>query len=158
MCEKYSIKEDQIEREMAKFQNAIKSAVKDLNSIKETIPDDDIRKHAFIIDAHILMLQDEYFLKEVIDTIKSKKANAEWALDIVVSKFLSSFEKVEDPYLRERGQDLDYIYQRLLRIMVKERGRRAFMTGACGARASSWHMISHRRIRFSSTWIRLRGL
>ena len=68
--EKYSIKEDQIEKEIAKFQDAIKSAVKELNSIKETIPDDDIRKHAFIIDAHILMLQDQFFLKEVVDTIK----------------------------------------------------------------------------------------
>jgi phosphotransferase system enzyme I (PtsI) len=45
--------------------------------------------------------------------------NAEWALDVVVSKFMSSFEKMEDPYLRERGQDLNHIYQRLLRIMVK---------------------------------------
>ena len=26
---------------------------------------------------------------------------------------------MEDPYLRERGQDLNHIYQRLLRIMVK---------------------------------------
>ena len=118
--EKYSIKEEQIEREISKFQNAIKSAVEELNSVKENIPDDDIRRHAFIIDAHVLMLQDQYFLKEVVDTIKSKKANAEWALDIVVSKFSSSFEKVEDPYLRERGRDLDYVYQRLLRIMVKK--------------------------------------
>ena len=70
--EKYSVKEDQIEREVVKFQNAIKIAVKELSGIKETIPDDDIRRHAFIIDAHILMLQDQYFLKEVIDTIKSK--------------------------------------------------------------------------------------
>ena len=118
--EKHSIKEEQIEREVSKFQNAIKSAVKDLNSVKENIPDDDIRRHSFIIDAHILMLQDPYFLKEVVDTITSKRANAEWALDIVVSKFFSSFEKVEDPYLRERGRDLDYVYQRLLRIMVKK--------------------------------------
>jgi phosphotransferase system enzyme I (PtsI) len=118
--EKHSIKEEQIEREVSKFQNAIKSAVKELNSVKENIPDDDIRRHSFIIDAHILMLQDPYFLKEVVDTITSKRANAEWALDIVVSKFLSSFEKVEDLYLRERGRDLDYVYQRLLRIMVKK--------------------------------------
>ncbi|HME41892.1 MAG TPA: phosphoenolpyruvate--protein phosphotransferase [Syntrophorhabdales bacterium] len=118
--EKYSVKEEQVEREISKFQNAIKSAVDELNSIKENIPDDDARRHAFIIDAHILMLQDQYFLKEVIDTIRSKKANAEWALDIVVSKFSSSFEKVEDPYLRERGRDLDYVYQRLLRIMVNK--------------------------------------
>jgi phosphotransferase system enzyme I (PtsI) len=118
--EKYSIKEDQIEKEVAKFQNAIEIAVKELNTVKETIPDDDIRRHAFIIDAHILMLQDQYFLMEVVDAIKAKKANAEWALDIVVSKFASSFEKVEDPYLREMGRDLDYVYQRLLRIMVNK--------------------------------------
>ncbi|HUJ89657.1 MAG TPA: phosphoenolpyruvate--protein phosphotransferase [Syntrophorhabdales bacterium] len=118
--EKYSIKEEQIEKEISKFQNAIKSAVEELNSIKENILDDDIRRHAFIMDAHILMLQDQYFLKEVVEAIKSKKANAEWALDIVVSKFASSFENVEDPYLRERGRDLDYVHQRLLRIMVNK--------------------------------------
>ncbi len=118
--EKYSVKEDQTDKEIDKFQKAIQSAVADLSSIKENIPDDDIRRHAFIIDAHILMLQDQYFLKEVVDTIKSKRVNAEWALDIVVSKFASSFEKVTDPYLRERGQDLDYVYQRLVRIMVNK--------------------------------------
>jgi phosphoenolpyruvate-protein phosphotransferase (PTS system enzyme I) len=118
--EKYSIREDQIEREVAKFQNAIKSAVTELSSIKDAILDDDVRRHAFIIDAHMLMLQDQYFLKEVVDTVKAKRANAEWALDLVVSKFSSSFEKVEDPYLRERGRDLDYVYQRLLRIMVNK--------------------------------------
>ena len=118
--EKYSIKEDQTEKEVAKFQNAIKSAVKEMSSIKDAILDDDVRRHAFIIDAHMLMLQDQYFQMEVVDTIKAKKANAEWALDIVVSKFSSSFEKVEDPYLRERGRDLDYVYQRLLRIMVNK--------------------------------------
>jgi phosphotransferase system enzyme I (PtsI) len=119
--EKHSIKEEQVEREVAKLQHAIKNAVEQLNSIKETIPDDDVRKHAFIIDAHILMLQDQFFLKEVVDTIKSKKVNAEWALDMVVSKFMSSFEKVEDPYLRERGHDLDYIQQRLLRILAQKK-------------------------------------
>jgi phosphotransferase system enzyme I (PtsI) len=80
--EKYSIKEEQIEREISKFQNAMRSAVEELNSVKENIPDDDMRRHAFIIDAHILMLQDQYFLKEVVDTIKSKKAtqNGLWIL------------------------------------------------------------------------------
>jgi phosphoenolpyruvate-protein phosphotransferase (PTS system enzyme I) len=119
--EKHSIKEEQVEREVAKFQHALKNAIEQLSSIKETIPDDDVRKHAFIIDAHILMLQDQFFLEEVIDTIKSKKVNVEWALDMVVSKFMSSFEKVEDPYLRERGHDLDYIHQRLLRILAQKK-------------------------------------
>jgi phosphotransferase system enzyme I (PtsI) len=116
---KRPIREDQIEREIFRFRLAVKVAAEELNRIKETIPDDEIRKHVFIIDAHVLILEDDFLLSAVTDTIKEEKINAEWALDIVVSKFMSSFEKVEDAYLRERGQDIKYIYQRLIRILIR---------------------------------------
>ncbi len=116
---KLSIKEEHVERETHKFRIAIHTAIEELNSIKETIPDDEVRKHAFIIDTHMLIIQDDFFVNEVVDVIKREKINAEWALDIVISKFLTSFDKIEDSYLRERGQDLKYIHERLVRIMVK---------------------------------------
>jgi phosphotransferase system enzyme I (PtsI) len=116
---KYPVKEDQVEREVGRFKTAIKRALDELNEVKQSIVDAEIRKHAFIIDAHLLILQDRFFYDDIIETIRRERINAEWALDLVVSRFLSSFEKVEDPYLRERGQDLNHIYQRLLRIMVK---------------------------------------
>lgn len=116
---KYSVKEEHIDKEIGRLKGAVKSAVEELNAVKQSITDDEIRKHAFIIDAHLMILQDKYFFDDIVDTIRKQRINAEWALDIVVSKFLASFEKVEDPYLRERGQDLSHIYQRLLRIMVK---------------------------------------
>ena len=116
---KRKIKEDHIDKEIVKFRHAINGAVEELNEIKSAVTDDEIRKHAFIIDAHMLILQDTLFHDEVTDTIKTEKINAEWALEIVVSRFLSGFEKVEDPYLRERGLDIKYIYNRLIRIMVK---------------------------------------
>jgi phosphoenolpyruvate-protein phosphotransferase (PTS system enzyme I) len=117
---KRSIKEEQVEKEIAKLRAAIQSAVDQLNTVKENITDDEIRRHSFIIDAHLLILQDKYFSDEITETIRKERVNAEWGLDIILSKFLASFEKVEDPYLRERGQDLNYIGQRLLRIMVKD--------------------------------------
>ncbi|MEI6152498.1 MAG: phosphoenolpyruvate--protein phosphotransferase, partial [Deltaproteobacteria bacterium] len=116
---KRPIKEEQRDKEILKFRHAIKHAVEELNGIKQTMPDDEMRKHSFIIDAHMLILKDEFFTNAVIDTIKEDRINAEWALDIAVSKFLASFEKVEDAYLRERGQDIKYIYDRLVRILVK---------------------------------------
>jgi phosphotransferase system enzyme I (PtsI) len=116
---KRRIREEQVEREIQRFRHSTKSAVEELNDIKEAISDDEIRKHAFIIDAHMLILQDALFLNDVVDTIRAERINAEWALDIVVSKFLAGFEKVDDPYLRERGQDIKYIYNRLIRIMIK---------------------------------------
>ncbi len=115
---KRSITHRQAEREIGRLKSAIQGAIDELNNIKETIPDDDVRKHTFIIDAHILILQDDFFTNSVIEVIRSEHINAEWALDVVVSRFLSSFEKVEDPYLRERGQDIRHIHERLVRILV----------------------------------------
>jgi phosphotransferase system enzyme I (PtsI) len=115
---KRSISPRQVEGEVGRIKNAVQGAIDQLSHIKDSIPDDDVRKHAFIIDAHILILQDPFFVDSVIDVVRSEHINAEWALDVVVSRFLASFDKVEDPYLRERGQDIRYIYERLARILV----------------------------------------
>jgi phosphotransferase system enzyme I (PtsI) len=116
---KYAVKDEQVDREIARLRTAVRKAVEELNGVKQSITDDEIRKHSFIIDAHLMILQDKYFFDDIVETIEKQHTNAEWALDIVVSKFLAGFEKIEDPYLRERGQDLSHISQRLLRIMVK---------------------------------------
>ncbi|MBP1748385.1 MAG: phosphoenolpyruvate--protein phosphotransferase, partial [Deltaproteobacteria bacterium] len=121
---KRSITERQIEREITRIKAAIQEAVDELSHIKDAIPDDDVRKHAFIIDAHILILQDEFFSNSVIDVIRSELINAEWALEVVVFRFLASFDQVEDPYLRERGQDIKYIYERLARVLSAEKKSR----------------------------------
>ncbi len=129
---KRKIREENIDKEIVRFRHAINNAIDELNAIKSAVTDDEIRKHAFIIDAHMLILQDTLFHDEVIDTMKSEKINAEWALDIVVSRFLSGFEKVDDPYLRERGQDIKYIYNRLIRIMIKGKESAIEMQGIRG--------------------------
>jgi phosphoenolpyruvate-protein phosphotransferase (PTS system enzyme I) len=116
---KHYVKDALVEKETHRFKHAIQRSVEELRSIQDSIPDTDVKKHAFIIDTHMMILQDDFFSQSVIDMIRLEKINAEWALDIVVSKFRASFEKVEDPYLRERGQDIKHIYERLARILVK---------------------------------------
>jgi len=139
---KYPVKEDQVDREVGRFRAAIRRAVDELNEVKQSIVDAEIRKHAFIIDAHLLILQDRFFYDDIIETIRRDRINAEWALDLVVSKFLASFDKVEDPYLRERGQDLSHIHQRLLRIMVKGKASLVDTKGIRGKAVIVAHDIS----------------
>jgi len=139
---KYKVKEDQVDREVGRFRAAIRRAVDELNEVKQSIVDAEIRKHAFIIDAHLLILQDRFFYDDIIETIRRDRINAEWALDLVVSKFLASFDKVEDPYLRERGQDLSHIHQRLLRIMVKGKASLVDTKGIRGKAVIVAHDIS----------------
>ena len=118
---KRSITERHVEREIARIKTAIQEAIDQLSLIRDSIPDEDVKKHAFILDAHILILQDEFFFNSIIDVIRSELINAEWALEVVVFRFLASFDQVEDPYLRERGQDIKHIYERLARILSAEK-------------------------------------
>ncbi|HPP06118.1 MAG TPA: phosphoenolpyruvate-utilizing N-terminal domain-containing protein, partial [Syntrophorhabdaceae bacterium] len=64
---KRNIKAEQVEKEVIRFKNAVKDAINELNAIKQSIPDDEVRRHSFIIDAHILMLQDDFFSKDVVN-------------------------------------------------------------------------------------------
>ncbi|MCX7858286.1 MAG: phosphoenolpyruvate--protein phosphotransferase [Deltaproteobacteria bacterium] len=116
---KRNIKPEAHDREINRLRTAIKDAQEELKSIKDRL-DEEIRKHAFIIDTHLLILQDDFLINSVIDVIRNENVNAEWALDMVVSRILTTLEKVEDPYLRERAQDIEYVYKRLMRIMVKK--------------------------------------
>ncbi len=116
---KRTIRKGGVDEETERFRRAVAIAIDQLASIKNSIPDADIRKHTYIIDAHILILQDDFFVNAVIDVIRADLVNAEWALDMVVSRFMTSFENVEDAYLRERGQEIKYIHERLARILAK---------------------------------------
>ena len=79
---KRQVRDEHVEREVVRFKAAVKTASDELSRIKESIPDDEVRKHAFIIDAHLLMLQDEYFSGDVVEIIKKQHVNAEWALEM----------------------------------------------------------------------------
>lgn len=114
-----SIRQERIDSEINRFRNAVKRAIEDLDDIKKSVPEDDIRKHSYIIDAHILILQDSYLINSVADTIRDEKVNAEWAIEMVVAKFLKSFEKIEDSYLQERGQDIKHVRERLIRVLSR---------------------------------------
>jgi phosphotransferase system enzyme I (PtsI) len=68
-----------------------------------------------------MILQDQLFVNDVVELTKKERINAEWALETIVSRYLAIFEKIEDAYLKERGQDIRHIYERLIRILVKDR-------------------------------------
>ena len=60
---KQPIKQEQVERDQ-QVPDLHQERHRRADHIKESIPDDEIRKHAFIIDAHVLMLQDQFFRRK----------------------------------------------------------------------------------------------
>jgi phosphotransferase system enzyme I (PtsI) len=108
----------QVEGEVKRFLDAIQESQDQLTEIKEKILDPEVRKHSFILDVHRMILNDEMLLQDTVETIRNKKVNAEWALDLTLEKLDLAFKAIEDEYLRERRSDLHYVAARIFRNLL----------------------------------------
>ena len=109
---------EQVEEEVKRFLKAIQESQNQLMEIKEKILDPEVRQHSFILDVHLMILNDEMLLQDTVDTIRKKKVNAEWALDLTLEKLDTAFKAIEDEYLRERRSDLHYVSARIFRNLL----------------------------------------
>ncbi|NWG04586.1 MAG: phosphoenolpyruvate--protein phosphotransferase [Syntrophaceae bacterium] len=112
------IEEGAVEGEVKRFLNAIQDSRDQLTEIKEKILDPQMRKHAFILDVHLMILNDEMLIQDTVDTIRQKQVNSEWALDLTLEKLDTAFKAIEDEYLRERRSDLHYVSSRIFRNLL----------------------------------------
>lgn len=112
------ITDSQVETEILRFQQALEEAKKGLQEIKKGLMSAVSRDPAFIIDAHIMMLEDELLVDGAIELITKDRINAEWALRRKVSELVSVFTRMTDPYLRERGRDVEEVSERVIRELV----------------------------------------
>ena len=117
VVKKYHIEDKNLDREVKRFQAAVKKTDDELASIIENSPED-FRQNATILETHALLLKDKMLYGSTIETIEEEKVNAEWALKKVVSKVKTMFEEMEDEYFRERGSDIVHVSDRIFRNLV----------------------------------------
>jgi phosphotransferase system enzyme I (PtsP) len=72
---------------------------------------------AAIFHTHLMILEDRSFLGKLRREIRDGHS-APYALKKVVGGYIEAFEKMEDPYLRERAADMEDIGRRLLANLV----------------------------------------
>lgn len=108
----------QVREEIKRFLGAIEEAKNQLREIKEKILDPQVRQHAFILDVHLMILDDQMLIKNTVENIRKKKINSEWALDLTLEKLDTAFKTIEDEYLRERRNDLHYVTARIFRNLM----------------------------------------
>src|SRR6266566_7339940 len=114
----YVVIKDQIEPEIVRFTRAVETARAQLNSIRARIPANAPREAASFLDTHLLILDDPTISRAPVDTIRRDRHNAEWALEIQRDQLSRRFERMEDPYLREKGRDVQQVVERVLRAML----------------------------------------
>jgi phosphoenolpyruvate-protein phosphotransferase (PTS system enzyme I) len=64
------------------------------------------------------MLSDVHLVEETARIVRTEHFSAEWALRKALDQIRAVFNRIEDPYFRERRSDVDMIGERILRNLV----------------------------------------
>jgi phosphotransferase system enzyme I (PtsI) len=108
----------EVSAEVLRFKHALAEARDELAGIKQRLAAQRGPEHLYVIDTHMLILQDSMLTNETIAIIESQFINAEAALKRTLQKFKDFFATIEDEYLRERNSDVETVVERILRCMV----------------------------------------
>ena len=112
-----------VDKEVDKFQKAVEKTRDELHSIKLHIAEQMGDNHARIFDAHLMILDDVMVSEDTIDVIREEKLNAAASFQRVVNRVMSSFDQIEDEYLKDRYVDIKDVKRRvLLHLLGRERG------------------------------------
>jgi phosphotransferase system enzyme I (PtsI) len=110
--------ENQVRREAERFRDAVEESKKQLRWAKEKLLQEDAVGPTYILDAHLLLLEDKNVINSTLETIEQSWINSEWALKINLDRLRKIFNSIDDDYLKSRKTDLDYIEQRILRNLT----------------------------------------
>jgi phosphotransferase system enzyme I (PtsI) len=120
--EKTHIKKSEVNQEIARLRRALDISRKQLRQVKEKISREVKDKtYTYIIDVHMLILEDQTLIDETIQLIKKEKMNAAWALDEVLAHFAAIFDGIEDEYLRDRKIDIEHVGERVKKNLMGEK-------------------------------------
>jgi phosphotransferase system enzyme I (PtsI) len=103
-----------VEPERQRLREAVAASQRQIQSIRERLAREASAPHAYIFDAHLLMLEDPLLMDRAMTVVQDHRVNAEWALRAVADQLHALFDELTDDYLRERSSDLDDVLGRIL--------------------------------------------
>jgi phosphoenolpyruvate-protein phosphotransferase (PTS system enzyme I) len=114
----YEIAPEAIDAELARFDRAMQAAQAELQALKAHIAADAPKELEAFLDLHRMILNDSALSQAPRELIRTRRANAEWALVQQMERLVERFEEIDDPYLRERKADVQHAVERVLKALM----------------------------------------
>jgi phosphotransferase system enzyme I (PtsI) len=110
----FKLRPDQARGEIDRFRGSVEKSREQLKKMQAQLKRNSGQESSFLIDAHLLVLEDRLFVDRITEKIEKELINAEWAVQQVSDDLFQAYDRLDDEYLRERRGDLDDIVRRLL--------------------------------------------
>lgn len=108
-----AVSDEHVPQEQSRLEAAFEQAARDLEAARGKIPAE-LRDHALIIDSHLMILKDPKLKGAALRYAAEHLVCAEWALEKAVADLRDAFSAIEDPYIRERVNDVRMVGERVM--------------------------------------------
>ncbi|MGB7769379.1 MAG: phosphoenolpyruvate--protein phosphotransferase [Verrucomicrobiia bacterium] len=106
--------DSELNEEVGRFEKALVQTRQQILEIQDKVLKNLSAKEADIFEAHLLMLEDQVLVDEVIRMIRDQKVNADFAFHTVAERYVTALVAADDEYLRERANDMRDLTARVL--------------------------------------------
>ncbi|QWD72302.1 phosphoenolpyruvate--protein phosphotransferase [Polynucleobacter sp. UB-Raua-W9] len=113
----YLVEPGKEESEARKLLDAFDQVRQELNQLRDGLPKDAPQEMAAFLDVHGMILADPALAEKPIMLIRSQRMNAAWALTTELNDLLEQFSEIEDPYLKERANDIRQVAERVIKAL-----------------------------------------
>lgn len=116
------LSKEESKKEITRFRTAVLKTKSEFIQTREKVLVVLGKSHASLIDAHLLILEDPLFTKDIEKMIMHEQINAEAALVAVLDKIGRSFDKLSDVFFRQRKDDIMDVGKRVMRYLLGRQG------------------------------------
>jgi len=110
-----------LQSEISRLHDAIEKAETNIDELHKSLAKQEgtaDEEHLGLLNAHKAMLRDQMLVNETEEHIRKEGINAEWALSMTLKHIDKIFERMEDPFFRERGSDITHVGELLMRTLL----------------------------------------
>ena len=112
---RYHVDASNVAEEIARFENALIQTRAQILEMQQQIAEAIGAKDAGIFDAHLLVVEDQTLIDEVLRKLEADHCNVEFTFQEVANRYIESLSRIDDPYLRERALDIQDVTRRVIR-------------------------------------------
>lgn len=113
-----ALRAEETEAEVQRYLNAIAKTRIQIGEVEEKARGKLGDEHAAIFQAHQVVLDDPVFQQDIPGAIRGRRVNAEVLVHEELEKFKVLIAGIDDPYFRERGNDVQDVGRRVLRNLT----------------------------------------
>ncbi|MDA2933534.1 phosphoenolpyruvate--protein phosphotransferase [Acidobacteria bacterium AH-259-D05] len=109
----------EVSKELKRFRAALEKSRQQLEHLRRKFEAELGKEHTYIIDAHLLILDDFQLLEEIENKVQEERYSPERAVRETAEKWLSVYRSLDDPFFRERGSDVEEVIERIIANLMK---------------------------------------